>query len=313
MSLWIRWRQKRLRRAGKKADRVEERGHRQQWFLLAGRADLPVRRAPDARSLTPILPPDNAFWADPFLWSRDGRRFVFFEEYSFAARKGHISFIELDDRAHPLGRAMKLIDEPHHLSYPYLFEYGGELYMTPEKADTGRVDRYRCVEFPFRWEPCGTLIDGIRLTDPTLFEHEGRWWLLCSARQAGLHPNESLLAFWSRTPLSDKWTPHPANPLVRDFTRGRPGGRVLRDGGGRLFRPAQDCLRRYGHGLSLNEITLLSPGGFVEREVWHASGEDTGGWRGMHHLDWQRGILVMDAQHRIPLPAVEHGSRTEFA
>lgn len=302
MSLWTRWRQRRIRRAGKKADRSEERGLRQQWFLLAGKTGPSALNAPEPRSLTPILPPDDVFWADPFVWSRQDRHFVFFEEYSFAARKGHISLMELDGETRPLGEARTVIEEPHHLSYPCLFEYEGRLYMTPEKADTGRVDLYRCIQFPFRWEPAGTLVDGIRFADPTIFEHEGSWWMFCSARQGRLHPNDSLLAFWSEDPLSGDWRRHPRNPLVRDFSSARPGGRIIRDKKGRLLRPAQDCLRRYGHGLSLNEIVLLSTDRYAERRIWHASGEEAGGWRGMHHLDWHDGILVMDAQRLIPLP-----------
>jgi hypothetical protein len=302
MNPWRRLRQRQIRRAGKKTDRGEERGLRQQWFLLAGRAGLSALNAPEPGGLMPIVPPDDVFWADPFLWSRKDRRFVFFEEYSFAARKGHISLMELDRGARPLGTAIRLIDEPHHLSYPFLFEYGSALYMTPEKADTGRVDLYRCIEFPLHWEPAGTLIDGVRIADPTIFEHQRRWWMFCSARQGRLHPNHSLLAFWSENPLSGDWRPHPGNPLVQDFSGARPGGRILRDGEGRLLRPAQDCLRRYGHGLRLKEITFLSTDRYEERPVWHMSGEEAGGWRGMHHLDWRDGILMMDAQRLIPRP-----------
>ena len=59
-------------------------------------------------------------------------------------------------------------------------------------------------------------------------------------------------------------------------------------------------LRRYGHGLSLNRIMELTPERYAEERVWHGSGETIGGWHGMHHLDWQDGMLVMDAQRLIP-------------
>jgi hypothetical protein len=77
---------------------------------------------------------------------------------------------------------------------------------------------------------------------------------------------------------------------------------VLRDEAGRLLRPAQDCVRRYGHGISLNEVVALSPSRYEERRIWHTSGDQVDAWRALHHMDWHRGVLVMDAQRLIPMP-----------
>jgi hypothetical protein len=129
------------------------------------------------------------------------------------------------------------------------------------------------------------------LSDCTLFEHQGRWWLFAAARKGRMRVNETLFGFFADNPLTTDWTPHPSNPLVRDFSRGRPGGRIQLDQHGRLLRPAQDCIRRYGHGLSLNHILELSPTRYAERCI--------GGWRGMHHIDWHNGLMAMDAQRLI--------------
>ena len=272
-----------------------------QWFLLAGFCDTNALSNPPVEQLSPVYPPADAFWADPFVWHRDGRHFVFFEEYPYATRRGRISVLELDDEARPKGPAMPVIEEPYHLSYPFLFEYRGGLYMVPEKKAARRVDVYRCVEFPGRWEFVKTLMSGVRIVDATLFEHEGRWWMFCAVKLKwkGLRYDETLFAFHADNPLSSDWMPHPANPLVRDFSRGRPGGRIQRDGAGRLLRPSQDCVRRYGDGLNISEIILLTPNEYQERRLWHKSGEESGGWHGMHHLDWQQGLMVMDAQRLI--------------
>lgn len=283
-SLWRRWRRAEPQPQG-------------QWLLLAGFCAADELPAPPVERLQPIHPPEDAFWADPFAWQRDGRFYVFFEEFPYATRRGRIGVIELDGRLKPAGAARPVLEQPWHLSYPYLFEYEGGLYMLPEQKQTRRVDIYRCVEFPNRWEKAQTLISGMRLVDANLFEHEGRWWLLCAAKLKwrGLRYDETLFAFYADSPLSGRWTPHPANPLVRDFGRARPGGRILRDAQGRLLRPSQDCRRRYGDGLNLSEILELSPAAYGERLLWRKSGEDFG-WGGMHHLDWHQGLLVMDAQ-----------------
>ena len=233
---------------------------------------------------------------------RDGRRFVFFEEFFDTTKRGRISALELDPWGSPLGTPFPVLEEPYHLSYPFLFEFGDDLYMMPEKSAAGRLDLYRCTAFPDRWTHACTLIDGMRIADATLFEHEDRWWLLCAAKQPRSRINEILLAFHADNPMSRRWTPHPGNPLLRDFRRARPGGRIFRDDDGRLLRPSQDCVRRYGYGLGISEITELSTSGFAERRTWYASGEDAGGWRAMHHLDWHQDIMVMDAQRLLPQP-----------
>jgi hypothetical protein len=295
-----RWRQQAARRRGAKLDEAAERGVWGQWFLLVGR-----RASFDADQLAPtelrpLYPPLDAFWADPFLWSFDGRHYVFFEERRYASKRGRILALELDRDGCPVGEAVPVLEEPYHLSYPFLFELDGNLYMVPEKSVERRVDLYVCTAFPDRWERVMTLIDGMALSDSTLFEHRGLWWLFAAVRKGRMRVNETLFAFFADNPLTTRWTPHPTNPLVRDFSRGRPGGRIQPDRHGRLLRPAQDCVRRYGHGLSLNQILELSPTRFAERAIWHGSGPEIGGWRAMHHLDWHNGLMAMDAQRLIP-------------
>jgi len=295
MTIWQRWYESAVRRMVREP---EESRQYAQWFLLAGFCGADALAAPPVASLQPIYPPDEVFWADPFVWHRDGRHYVFFEEYPYATRRGRISVMELDGQAHPVGPAKPVLEEAYHLSYPFLFEFEGGLYMVPEKKAARRVDVYRCVEFPGRWEMVKTLISDIRMVDATVFEHGGRWWMFGAVKLKwkGLRYDETLFAFHADNPLSRDWTPHPANPLLRDFSRARPGGRILRDNAGRLLRPSQDCVRRYGDGLNINEITVLTPGEYQERLLWHRSGEEAGGWQAMHHMDWRQGLMVMDAQ-----------------
>lgn len=303
MNSWQRWRQAQARRAGRRQDKREEHGRTPQWFLLTGAASAEARLAPQPEQLRPLYPTEPAFWADPFVWQRDGKHWIFFEDYPFSTRRGRISVLPVDASGLPTGPAQAVLEEPCHLSYPFLFEHEGELYMMPEKTALNRVDLYRCVAFPARWELATTLMDGIKMADATLFEHEGRWWLFGAAKQGGIRINESLFAFYADSPLSTAWTPHAANPLVRDFSRGRPAGRIFRDGEGRLIRPSQDCVRRYGHGLQLSRIEELCPQRYREQAFLHLSSAAVPGWRGLHHLDWQAGLMVMDAQRLLPAEA----------
>ncbi len=295
MSLWADLRACASRWKARRAEKVRKRNEQPQWFLLAGFCDRSAWSTPQPERLIPIYPPEDRFWADPFVWRKDDRYYVFYEEFPYATRRGHISVMELDRQARPVG-GMPVIQEPYHLSYPFLFEFGGELYMVPEKKQKRRVDLYRCVRFPGQWEFVKTLFSGVKMVDCTLFEHEGRWWLFSSVKRNGLRYDETLFAYYSETPLSDHWTPHALNPLIRDFGKARSAGRIFRDAEGRLLRPSQDCIRRYGDGLNLSEIIRLTPDSYQERQLWHRTGQEAGEWHAMHHLDWHEGLMMMDAQ-----------------
>ncbi|WP_295456539.1 hypothetical protein [uncultured Thiodictyon sp.] len=286
----------------KRSDERDERAAWPQWFLLAGLRERSAWCDPDPAGLTPLFPPADTFWADPFAWAQDGRRFIFIEEYPFHLSRGRISVLGLGTDLEPVGPAVPVIDEDRHLSYPFLFAFQDELYMVPESAASRRVDLYRCTAFPYGWTRASPLIDGIQAADATLLEHQGRWWLLCSARLGKARVNDSLFAFHADSPLSDRWTPHAGNPLVRDYAGARPGGRVFLDHQGRLLRPAQVSVPRYGYGLALNQVLELTPERFRERRIWQSTGPASGGWRAMHHLDWHDGLMVMDAQRLVPRP-----------
>ncbi|HEX5277739.1 MAG TPA: hypothetical protein VFW42_08730 [Fluviicoccus sp.] len=304
MATWLEhFRQNRARRAGRKADKKEEAGFLQQWFLLCG-PDADPAAPPSPESLRPLYPPADRFWADPFLWEEQGRYYIFFEDFPYATWRGLISVIEVDAQGRAMGPAVPVIEEPYHLSYPFLFRHDGQLYMVPEKTEVKRVDLYRCVEFPHQWEIDRTLINDLKMADSTLFEQEGRWWLFGSAKTGRTRINESLFAFHADSPLSTDWTPHPGNPLVRSLANGRCAGTITPDGRGGWLRPSQDCVRRYGHGLNINRILTLTPTTYREETVWHRSGPEVNPeWRAMHHVDRKHGLVVMDAQRLIPRPS----------
>lgn len=212
-----------------------------------------------------LVPPKGRFWADPFPVKSGDRYFVFFEEFLFDTGKAHISAIELKAGEAP-SAATTVLERPYHLSYPYVFEYRGQTYMVPESGANGTVELYRATSFPHEWELETVLLEAKNPTDASLIEIEGRWWMFVNIEEPGVLVNwEELHLFHAATPHGP-WTPHSLNPIKSDVRNSRPAGRPFFENGV-LYRPAQDCSKRYGYATVINEITNINPASYAEKEV----------------------------------------------
>lgn len=209
--------------------------------------------------------PAGRYWADPFLHTRGGRTFCFVEDLDPRTNRGQISALEVVG-GELVERGIAL-QEPFHLSFPFLFEYQGELYMCPESCEAREIRVYRCTDFPLKWRLEKTLMRGVSAADSLLFEKAGRWWMLTSIDQAetGDHCSE-LYLFSAESPLSTAWTPHGQNPILVDSIGGRNGGLISE--GERLFRLGQrQGFDRYGESLGVYEIKEISESRYREELV----------------------------------------------
>lgn len=195
------------------------------------------------------------FLADPFGFWRDGRLNVFVEAYDYRHRLGTIEVLVYDADYVLLERRPVLI-EPWHLSYPYVFEAEGEIWMLPEGHKSGRQTIYRATDFPFRWEPASTLaLDGLAV-DATPFFHDGLWWLFYTAADREADKMSALhIAFAER--LVGPWHAHPANAVRRDRGGARPGGTPVTVDGV-IVLPVQDCTATYGGAIRPLRIDMLT-------------------------------------------------------
>ncbi len=231
------------------------------------------------------------FAADPFAVTRQGRTVVFFEELDHRVGKGIISAIEFNEQG-PVGEIFAVLDEPWHLSYPFLIEDGGELWMIPECSATGEVILYRCTRFPDRWERHATLLSGIELSDATVTQHDGRYYLFGVTREGSGGYSDTLSIFYADN-LTGPWLPHAQNPVLLDRANARPAGHfVMREG--RLWRPVQDCSRGYGAAVALAEITELSPIRFAQIRRHHVTPSSHWPGRNLHTLNRLGRLEVID-------------------
>lgn len=267
--------------------------YRYRWSVSFSFTDW--RRAVLWRTLTPP-PPRGRFLADPFLWVHEGKTYCFVEDYSYRDKRGWISVFEVDKRG--AGEPTSILTEPFHLSFPFLFQFSGTTYLCPECSASGQIRLYRSVEFPYKWEFVKSIMTGVCAGDTMLFEKDGRWWMLTNIDRTWQGDfGSELYLFSADSPLSESWSPHPANPLKIDPEGGRNAG-LLR-GGDRFFRAGQvQGFDRYGVGIRIYEICALSPEVYRERLVAGVEPGFRPGLQGAHHVSSVNGVTVVDSARR---------------
>jgi hypothetical protein len=244
-----------------------------------------------------LADPGHRFYADPFPVQWQGRTFVFFEDLDHRVGKGIVSAVEFDG-AGPVGEVMPVLEEPWHLSYPFLIEDDGDLWMIPESTEHGDVALYKCVRFPDKWERHCTLLSGLELADVTITRHDGLNYLFGAWRDGTGGYSDTLSIFYAEH-LVGPWLPHASNPVLMDRASARPAGNFVRQDG-TLWRPVQDCAQGYGAALGLAEILELSPTTFrqVVRHVLKPG--DAWSGRKLHTLNRCGELEVIDGSRIQP-------------
>lgn len=269
--------------------RVESRGHNARWFTaVRWNQELFTRNQKCfiGSDLNPIVPSAGCEEADPFILDRDGRHFLFFEEISHRTGRGRISFRELqpDSSSTP---PVPVLQPPYHVSYPFLIQSNGELFMIPETSENRTIELHRCTEFPHQWRLEKVLCQGVALVDTTPFFFDGAWFFFTTTSETG-----ELLLFYSDR-LDGEWHYHRANPISSDVRNARSAGALFRRGDS-LIRPAQDGSGGYGSAITLNEVIAISRSEYAERIIETISSTWSKGLLGTHTLNASDSAEVMD-------------------
>lgn len=241
---------------------------------------------------TEIKNPRHHFLADPFVYSRDGKDYCFVEDLDYATNLGFITAYEIGPTgATELGTAIK---EDFHLSFPYLFEHEGQLYMIPETSQNRDIRVYECVGFPLQWRLKTVLMSNVPAADTMVFFRDGKWWMLTN-----IDPSDSgdycseLYVFSSDSPLSTNWKPHKQNPIFVDASRARNGGLLLADGD--YYRVSQvQGFATYGKRSAINKIVELTDEHYREERVAELSANFQPGLIGTHHMHSNGQVTVFD-------------------
>ncbi len=202
--------------------------------------------------------PDGQWLADPFLFEDKGRHFLFCEHYFENRNRACISCFEIIKGKAVNGKT--IIERPYHMSYPCVFKLKGQYFIIPESSANNTIDIYESTDFPYAWRHKKTLLFGEKYVDSTVYFQGDKCFLLSYKKnQTGW----SLVFFLinaetlSLTKLYEK---------EFDINVGRPAGSLFVNSG-KLIRPAQDCVEKYGENIIFYQVDDISKDVYTEHKV----------------------------------------------
>ncbi|MBS0986785.1 glucosamine inositolphosphorylceramide transferase family protein [Acetobacter thailandicus] len=266
------------------------------WRL--GIVQAPVQTIAAAGSLAPFsvrwIEADRSlcFLADPFGIWRDNKLYLFAEAYDYRSRRGAIVAYVLDASLNII-EYRTVLSEPWHLSYPYVFEADGEIWMLPEGYKSGTLSLYRAVNFPWQWEKVPEFYFPCAAIDATPVFTQGSWWMFYTPPRA--RTNTLMLA--QAEHLTGEWKNISSHPIREDISSARMGGTPFYQDG-KLIIPVQDCSKTYGGAirlLSLSPDTLHQPE-FTPGAYLQASHKDAPFSDGLHTLSAAGDFTLIDTK-----------------
>lgn len=223
----------------------------------------------------------TSFLADPFFVKEKDTFYLFFE-HKKSKPNGDVGLMTSVDGKNYQYRGT-VLTQKFHLSYPQAFKYKDNFYMIPESKQANAVLLYKAYNFPFDWRVCDTLLNNVRLKDPSIYLSDSLNVMVASDDNLKMYLYEA-------DSLFGKWKLNKKKPIALIGTEARAGGRFFADKNG-LILPIQNCTNGYGFGLSLYRFSFKDGAYVVKREspfFLKSHKEIKEFSAGMHQLDIQK-------------------------
>ncbi|NHM29268.1 hypothetical protein [Neobacillus terrae] len=207
---------------------------------------------------------NKKYWyADPILYKLNNKIYMFYEAFNKKKNLGEIGVaIVIDNK---LVDQQIILNEPFHMSYPFVFNVNNKIYMIPETSSVKKLLLYESVNFPYEWKLSKVLMDNIQLSDATILNHQDKLYLFVSKLLCPSPYSDELFLYT----LDNEFNllPHKNNPIITDNEFSRPAGRLL-EYNSKLIRVSQDCSNGgYGKAIKFNEVIELSDTIYNEKNI----------------------------------------------
>ena len=153
--------------------------------------------------------PRGACLADPFLLALANQSFIVFERYNYKSNRGSIWGAQIS-KSGPI-ELHPVLAEPFHLSFPFVFAFGGKVWLMPEATESGGTRLYEITleagrlqsKFVRKYEELPPLVDPVvrKCAD-------GSWELTGSPDFSGTSDYSSCSQTWvAHNPVIGPWEP----------------------------------------------------------------------------------------------------------
>ena len=244
-----------------------------------------------------LMPTKKEWYADPFVYFHNDEIYVFMEVMFTDKGYAGLGYSKLVNGK--LTAPKVIIDYGQHMSFPFIFDYNGQIYLIPETRAEKKIKLYRCVEFPEKWEEIHHIDDDRALYDSVVFENNGCRFMFTSEERLDVMYGSILYLLELE---ADTMTPKIISDtkITDDCQFARQAGKMLHKNG-KLIRVAQDCSKKeYGRALEFLEVDNLEPENYSEHLIKHISPADLRyekrihGKMGVHTYNRENNFEVID-------------------
>lgn len=238
----------------------------------------------------------DRWFADPFILDvTETEIIILAEEYCYEVSRGRIARVIIDRRTYEEKGFEIILDLPTHLSFPFIIRKNGKVYLMPENSASGCSTVYEYDDTKRKIIPLHHLAEE-PFADATIFEMDTKSFL-CTTMLPDTNSTSVKIYSFDKDKL--KATGRIAT-VEFPIKCGRNAGEVF-SVEGQMYRPAQDCTLRYGHGVILQKMS-------IENGKWNF--ENVNSFypntfkynQGVHTFNNYKGLIVIDARgYRNPI------------
>lgn len=229
----------------------------------------------------------KSWFADPFILDvSDDAIVVLVEEVTKQMKKGRISKLVIDRHTNHVVEKKIILERPGHLSFPIIYRKDGKVYVYPENSADGSLNIYE-------YNP---------QNDHLVFVHELSDRPLTDAVYTDLFGKKQLFtteAAYANGYQLDQYEWNDEQGEFEYITSVDFPEHIARMAGyffsvnGKIYRPAQESNTNYGHGISLQEVTL-NDGKWAFKEVRRMTSPHPVLSQSFHTLNSYNGVIVVD-------------------
>lgn len=240
-------------------------------------------------------PYKDRWFADPFFLHVDDHHIILLaEEFRYQDKKGRLSKLVVNRDDYHLEALKVILEEPHHLSFPFIYRKDGQVYIIPESSQSGQTDVYTYHEETDEVQKRSTLCH-LPLTDAVLVDMpDGKQYVFSTKVPT---QNKDHLQIYAVDTKDWQMTGYPLQDVSFESNIARNAGDVFWVDG-KMYRSGQDCNKGYGHGVVIQQVRYYD-GQFTFETVRTFFSDFPEFDMGYHTFNRMNGLIVMDAHgHR---------------